>query len=195
MSDFAGDLLEGLTEPQTRAVQHVDGPLLVLAGPGSGKTTVVTRRVAWLVTLGSLALGCGQGAEPAGGSSEPATLAPDFSLQALSGQSVTLSEFQGKTVIVDFWATWCPPCVFQVPELNKLQVAHAAAGDLVVIGVAVDVEGEEVVRPWAEEHSIEYIVALGHERLASKFGAMANRGAMLAVLSCKVPVRAQLSSP
>jgi DNA helicase-2/ATP-dependent DNA helicase PcrA len=52
MSDFAGGLLEGLTEPQTAAVRHVDGPLLVLAGPGSGKTTVVTRRVAWLVNQG-----------------------------------------------------------------------------------------------------------------------------------------------
>ena len=85
---------------------------------------------------------------------------------------MTLSQFQGKTVIVDFWATWCPPCIFQVPELNKLHEAHRAADDLVVIGVAVDVEGESVVRPWAEEEGIDYIVALGDERLANKFGAM-----------------------
>lgn len=127
------------------------------------------KAVRWVVVLAMLLAGCGETGSEAGAGAE---VAPDFTLESLSNGAVTLSQFQGKTVIVDFWATWCPPCIFQVPELNKLQQAHRAAGDVVVIGVAVDVEGESVVRPWAEEEGIDYIVALGDERLANKFGAM-----------------------
>jgi thiol-disulfide isomerase/thioredoxin len=130
------------------------------------------RRALALVLLAGLALGCGDAGPSGGGSGEPVEAAPDFTLESLSGGKVTLSEHQGKTVIVDFWATWCPPCVFQVPELNKLHAAHADAGDVVVIGVAIDVEGESIVRPWAEENGIEYIVALGDEKLATEFGAL-----------------------
>jgi thiol-disulfide isomerase/thioredoxin len=125
------------------------------------------------ITLGLLlavfVAGCGDSGKQGARAPEPA---PDFTLASLSGAPVTLSEHQGKTVIIDFWATWCPPCVFQVPELNKLHEAHRAAGDLVVIGVAVDVEGETVVRPWAAEHGIEYIVAIGDEKLSAEFGAL-----------------------
>jgi len=113
--------------------------------------------------------GCGETSSEQGGAAE---LAPDFALKSLTGQSVQLSDHRGKTVIIDFWATWCPPCVFQVPELNKLHAAHEQAGDVVVIGVAVDVEGASVVSPWAEEHGIEYIVAIGDEKLATRFGAL-----------------------
>ena len=125
--------------------------------------------VAACLALGLLLAGCAESSNEAGAGKE---LAPDFKLDSLAGRPVTLSEFKGKTVIIDFWATWCPPCVFQVPELNKLHAAHQQAGDVVVIGVAVDVEGESVVRPWVEEHGIEYTVAIGDEKLANRFGAL-----------------------
>jgi thiol-disulfide isomerase/thioredoxin len=98
--------------------------------------------------------------------------APDFTLADLAGRPVTLSEHRGKTVIVDFWATWCPPCVFQVPELNKLAAAHAESDDLVVIGVSVDVDGVEVVASWVEEQGVAYTIVMGDEDLAREFGAL-----------------------
>lgn len=119
--------------------------------------------------LAALVAGCGDSGSPDPRAPEPA---PDFTLATLGGEPATLSAHQGKTVILDFWATWCPPCVFQVPELNKLHEAHRAAGDLVVIGIAVDVEGETVVRPWAVEHEMAYTVAIGDEKLAARFGAL-----------------------
>ena len=130
-----------------------------------------------LVLALALALACGgqdsatPGAEAAyaDAAKDPA---PDFPLPDLDGNPVRLSDFRGKTVIVDFWATWCPPCIFQIPELNKFWKAHKGTGEVMVIGVAVDVEGAEVVAPWAAEQNIEDTIVIGDEGLARDFGAM-----------------------
>jgi cytochrome c biogenesis protein CcmG/thiol:disulfide interchange protein DsbE len=102
------------------------------------------------------------------GSGDPA---PDFTLPDLQGRSVRLASFLGKAVVIDFWATWCPPCIFQVPELNAFWKKHRDSGDVVVIGVAVDAEGAEVVAPWVEEQGVEYTILVGDEGLARRFGA------------------------
>jgi peroxiredoxin len=125
------------------------------------------------LTLGLLATACaepGEGGADAGAKTR--TVAPDFDLTDLTGRAVRLSDFRGKTVVIDFWATWCPPCVFQVPELNAFWRSNEAAGDVAVLGVAVDVEGAEVVAPWAEEQGVEYTILLGDEVLAKKFGVL-----------------------
>ncbi len=145
----------------------------------------MTRLVAWrlqaalsaaLLMLGVAACaaeepGAAEGGAPAEPAEEAGEPAPDFTLQDLEGKPVTLSDFRGKTVIVDFWATWCAPCVFQIPELNTLWEAHRDRGDLVVLGVSIDVEGAEVVGPWIAEKKISYPILLGDELLAQKYGA------------------------
>ncbi len=137
-------------------------------------------RIALLIGL--VVLGCGSespssqarspGASVAGTGAAEAADAVDFTLADLNGTPVSLADHRGKTVIVDFWATWCPPCLFQVPELNKLKAAHAETGDVAILGVAVDVEGAEVVGPWVEEQGVEYTILLGDEQLAREFGAV-----------------------
>lgn len=97
--------------------------------------------------------------------------APELRLRSLDGREVTLAELKGQTVVLDFWATWCPPCLFQIPVLNAVADAWRDRG-VTVLGVAVDAEGAEAVGPYAGEHEIRYTVLLGDEALARSFGAV-----------------------
>jgi peroxiredoxin len=98
--------------------------------------------------------------------------APDFSLDLLGGGQVALSELRGNIVILDFWATWCPPCEFQVPELNALYQAHLEAGDIRLFGISVDTDGPEAVGDWVDEMQVRYPILLGDEDLARQYGAL-----------------------
>lgn len=117
-----------------------------------------------------LALGALVSCSPAD-APESTAFAPDFELPKLGGGVVRLSELRGKTVLLDFWATWCEPCILQVPELNALWRDHRG-GKVEVLGIAVDVDGAPVVGPWVEANRVEYPVLLGDESLAFDFGAL-----------------------
>ncbi len=121
----------------------------------------------WVLLL-SVALGCGV-AEKTAEVEEASESAPAFDLASLDGSQVSLASLEGRPVVIDFWATWCVPCIRQIPVLNELRKQH---GDRVsVVGIAVDAQGLEVVAPFAEEHGMEYTVLIGDEALAQAFGA------------------------
>jgi len=125
------------------------------------------RRLAAAALLGAGLAGAGCRVEEPRGAGLPA---PDFTLEDLAGGSVSLAELRGRPVVIDFWATWCAPCEFQIPVLNQLEERY---GDRVeVIGIAVDVDGREVVAPFAAERGIAYRILLGDEGLAQRYGAI-----------------------
>ncbi|MSQ31319.1 MAG: TlpA family protein disulfide reductase, partial [Dehalococcoidia bacterium] len=85
---------------------------------------------------------------------------PDFALEdAATGRLVRLSEYRGRTVVLNFWATWCVPCRSEMPDLQRASEAGAGRGDLVVIGVD-DREPERVVTAFAREVGVTFPLLL-----------------------------------
>jgi peroxiredoxin len=131
----------------------------------------------WVVLLPELGCNAQDGGDLGASASEaaseePGKPAPNFELKRVDGSPVSLADHRGKPVVIDFWATWCVPCIYQVPELNAFWKIHRETDDVVVIGVAVDVEGASVVAPWIEEKGVEYQIAIGDESLAREFGVL-----------------------
>lgn len=90
-----------------------------------------------------------------------------FNLTDSAGQQHRLADYRGKWVLVNFWATWCPPCVEEIPELSELAASRA---ELVVLGVALDYDDAAYVRRFAAEHGMAYPLVLGNRRLAAQIG-------------------------
>jgi peroxiredoxin len=94
---------------------------------------------------------------------------PDFVLQDLSGRTVRLSDYAGKAVLLNFWATWCPPCKAELPDLVDLQNTHG--GDrFTVIGVSLDQTGVDGVRAFVNDQGLNYPVLMGNEDVVIQYG-------------------------
>jgi thiol-disulfide isomerase/thioredoxin len=99
---------------------------------------------------------------------ERSAAASDFTLQDLNGKTVKLSDFKGKPVLIDFWATWCPPCRASIPGIEKLHKTYSGRG-LVVLGVSLDQGGWDSVKSFAAEAGITYTVLKGTDDVASQY--------------------------
>ena len=97
-------------------------------------------------------------------------MAPDFTLTDSNGASIRLSDYKGKVVLLDFWATWCHGCKLEIPWYMEFQQKYKDKG-LSVIGVAMDEDGWKSVKPFIEKTKINYAIVVGNQQLASKFGA------------------------
>ena len=131
------------------------------------------RRQRAAVFAGALALAL-VSCSPAGetGGERELEPAPAFTLPDLNGRAVSLSDFRGMTVLIDFWATWCGPCEEQIPMLNEFWLTQRDLGQVMVLGVSVDAEGAEVVAPWIEERGVDYPILIGDEGVARSFGTI-----------------------
>ena len=95
--------------------------------------------------------------------------APDFTLSDSKGAPIRLSDYKGKVVLLDFWATWCHGCNIEIPWYMEFQQKYKDKG-LSVIGVAMDDDGWKSVRPFSDEKKINYIIVVGNEGLAKEYG-------------------------
>jgi peroxiredoxin len=90
-------------------------------------------------------------------------LAPDFALPDLAGRTVRLSGLRGKVVVLNLWATWCPPCVEEMPSMERLYGALRDA-DFALLAVSQDEDGKRVVAPFVERTRLSFPVLLDPER-------------------------------
>lgn len=97
-------------------------------------------------------------------------IAPDFILKDLYGKDVKLSGYTGKVVLLEFWATWCPPCRASVPDLVGIQEKYKNNG-FVILGISVD-EGRDInakLFEFFKEYKINYPVLIGNENVANAY--------------------------
>lgn len=113
-----------------------------------------------------------QGGRDEGGGVAIGERAPGFSLKALDGSTVASRSLAGNVVVLNFWATWCGPCVKEIPDLRQV----AASSGAKVVGIALDEDGAKSVKPFVERHGLHqtanYTVLLGDQQIFDRFNGM-----------------------
>ena len=96
--------------------------------------------------------------------------APPFLLRDLDGKIVSTADWKGKVVILNFWATWCPPCRQEIPEFIRLQAAYK--DKLQIVGASEDDDGPQKVREFVQQHGMNYPVLMATKELADNYGGV-----------------------
>jgi cytochrome c biogenesis protein CcmG/thiol:disulfide interchange protein DsbE len=97
--------------------------------------------------------------------------APDFTLKDDMGRAVKLSDYKGKIVLLNFWATWCGPCKLEIPWFIEFEQRYKDSG-FAVLGVSMDEEGWEVVKPYVEKAKMNYRIVIGNDSMAQQYGGV-----------------------
>ena len=97
-------------------------------------------------------------------------ISPEFALKDLNGRAVRLRAYRGKVVLVNFWATWCPPCRAEMPELIRMQREYASHG-LQIIGITYPPETKTRVQRFARSLKVNYPIILGTRQIRARFSS------------------------
>lgn len=145
------------------------------------KNSIIFVAVVVLVITGLLFLGKSFTPRPANANSTAGqsedrfngSTAPNFELKLLdaSGKTLKLTDFKGKAVVVNFWATWCEPCKVEMPWLIDLQKKYGPEG-LQIVGIAMDDTDEKTIENFAHKMGINYPIVMGTEKVADLYGGI-----------------------
>jgi thiol-disulfide isomerase/thioredoxin len=120
------------------------------------------------------------GPKPAAAAAANLPVAPNFTLKDLQDKDISLEQFRGKLVLVNFWATWCGPCELEMPWFIEFQKKYGDRG-FTVVGLAMDEEGKPVVAPWVEKKRFDvngtqlplnYPILISNEKIGDQFGGL-----------------------
>jgi peroxiredoxin len=114
----------------------------------------------------------GRNGHKATGSASTNQIAPDFTLQSIDGKTIKLSDYRGKAILLNFWATWCEPCKIEMPWFADLQKQYGPQG-LQVVGVSVDEDSSVAeVSKFAQELGVNYPILMGKESVVDAYGGV-----------------------
>ena len=144
------------------------------SGAGRGRTITLAVILILVVTGMIVAAKYAVNKAPAGGSLATSNVkgrsAPDFELASIDGKKIKLSDYKGKAVVLNFWATWCGPCKIEIPWFVELQKQYGSQG-LEIVGVAMDENPTaEKIGKFANQEGINYTVLLGNDPVADLYG-------------------------
>jgi peroxiredoxin len=105
------------------------------------------------------------------GSALQGKLAPDFTLTTLDGKTVRLSDFRGKAVLLNFWATWCEPCKVEMPWFVEMQKQYGDQG-LQILGVAMDDASPKDISQFTKEMGVNYPIMIGKDSVGDAYGGV-----------------------
>ena len=97
----------------------------------------------------------------------PGAQAKGFMFTDSTGKKLTLADYKGKWVLINFWATWCPPCLKEIPDLVSL---YESRKDVMVIGIAMDYQNPKTVLKFVDSLSISYPIVLGDRKIVAQIG-------------------------
>ena len=116
-------------------------------------------------------ISCGDSSSP---KNKKGKLAPDCSLTSLDGKKISRDSLKGKVVILDFWATWCPPCRAAIPHLVELHKKYQQQG-LEIIGISLDRGGKDEVAEFGERNHVDYDLVMGiNNAILKDFGEVSS---------------------
>ncbi len=140
------------------------------------KSNAIVIAILVLVVAGMLAAGKYLARRQAGSAIQASSgnirgqLAPDFELADLDGKKVRLSDFKGKAVLLNFWATWCAPCKIEMPWFVELQKQYGPQG-LQIIGVALDSDPPDI-KKFVTDIGVNYVVLIGNDKVGNLYGGV-----------------------
>jgi len=97
--------------------------------------------------------------------------AADFTLRDANGTAVKLSDYRGKVVLLNFWATWCGPCTLEIPWFIEFEQQYKTRG-FAVVGVSMDEDGWNAIKPYMAAHKMNYRVLLGDDSVSQLYGGV-----------------------
>ena len=127
--------------------------------------------VGWILLLGFLAYQIAPQVKAALGIGGGDSTAPSYVAQSLDGEPISLEGLRGQVVLVNFWATWCPPCRFEMPGFQRVYEDRKDQG-FVILGISTDQAGERVVREFLAERGITYPVTMATGQVIRAFGGV-----------------------
>lgn len=127
--------------------------------------------IVWILLLGFVAYRMAPQVKAAFGASPGVEVAPSIALQTLDGETVTLDQFRGQVVLVNFWATWCPPCRIEMPAFQRVYEARRDDG-FIILALSTDAGGTGAVRDFLSERGLTFPAAMATRESVQAFGGV-----------------------